>query len=74
MPTPQTSNRETALQLINALPENRLPYVIDLLKGVRGGEEPPDDWDLRLLAQAEQENDGSTISLEELAGDLGVDL
>ena len=34
----------------------------------------PDDFDLELIAEAERENDGSVISLEQLAEDLGIAL
>ena len=34
----------------------------------------PDDFDLELIAEAERENDGSVISLEQLAEELGIAL
>ena len=34
----------------------------------------PDDFDLELIAEADRENDGSVISLEQLAEDLGIAL
>ena len=68
-------NRKTAVKLINDMPANRLPYVIDILRNVRSYEETePDDWDMALLNEAKDENDGSVISLEQLAEDLGVAL
>lgn len=30
----------------------------------------PDDWDIDLLSEAEKENDGSVISLEQLSLDI----
>ena len=68
-------NRKTAVRLINDMPASRLPYVIDILRNVQSYEETePDDWDMELLNEAEKENDGSVISLEQLAEDLGVAL
>jgi hypothetical protein len=32
----------------------------------------PDEWDLKMLANAEKVNDGTTISLEALAKDLNL--
>ena len=34
----------------------------------------PDGFDLELIAEADRENDGSVISLEQLAEDLGIAL
>lgn len=66
-------NRKTAVKLINAMPPSRLPYVIDILRNVQSYDEvEPDDWDKALLKEAEEENDGSVISIEQLAEDLGV--
>ena len=34
----------------------------------------PDDCDLYMIAEAKQENDGQTVSIEALASDLGIAL
>jgi len=34
----------------------------------------PDEWDLKMIAEAAVVNDGSTVSIENLASDLGVAL
>lgn len=34
----------------------------------------PDEWDLKMIAEAEEENDGQGISTEALAGELGISL
>ncbi len=69
------TNRRTAMGLINAMPANRLPYVIDFLRRVQSYEEvEPDDWDMALLNEAGKENDGAAIVLEQLAEDLGIAL
>lgn len=32
----------------------------------------PDEWDLEMIAEAKRINDGTVVSLEELAEELGV--
>lgn len=69
------SNRERVLQLIEGIPDIKLHFVVEmleLLKAYAGEEIEPDEWDLQMIAQAEQENDGETVALEDLAGELGV--
>ena len=40
----------------------------------RYAEVQPDEWDIALLKQAAQENDGTVISLEDLAKDLCIEI
>ena len=70
------SNRETATQIINSMAESKLPYVINILRKIQNSyvEVQPDEWDLELLTKAQKENDGTVISINELAKDLGVEL
>ena len=74
------SNREIAKNIIDSLPEYKLTYIIDVLNGLKGlledvvEEVEPDEWDLAMIAEAEKVNDGTTISLEELAKDLGLNV
>ncbi len=74
------SNREYAIQLLNNIPDGKLVYIIDILKGLNGlsdnliEEAEPDEWDLKMIAEAEAENDGTTITLEELAKDLELNV
>lgn len=71
------SNKERILQLIDGIPENKLIFVIDLLENLKayaGETIEPDEWDLKMIAEAEKENDGQTISIEELASELGIAL
>lgn len=63
------SNRERVLQLIDDIPEYKLTYVIDMLNSIKSllvEEIEPDEWDLQMIADAKEINDGSTISFEEL--------
>lgn len=69
------SNRERVLQLIESIPDIKLHFVVEMLESLKayaGEEIEPDEWDLQMIAQAEQENDGETVALEDLAGELGV--
>ena len=66
------SDRELAIDIINQIPEYKLTYVVDMLNSVKNmlnndiEEVEPDEWDLEMIARAEKENDGTTITLEEL--------
>lgn len=69
------SNKERVIQLINDVPDNKLIFVIDMLESLKayaGEEIEPDEWDLQMIAQAKKENDGCTITLDELKQELGV--
>lgn len=72
------SNRELAINIINQIPEYKLSYVIDMLKGLKGllnddiEEVEPDEWDLAMIAEAERENDEAAISFEEMLAKDGV--
>ena len=69
------SNKERAIQLLNSIPENKIIFVIDMLESMKayaGEEIQPDDWDLKMMAEAKKENDGNTVSIDTLASDLGI--
>lgn len=71
------SNKERAIQLIEDIPDNKLIFVIDVpesLKAYAGERIEPDEWDLKMIAEVEEENDGQGISMEALAGELGISL
>lgn len=70
------SEREVAVGLINSMAENKLPIAINMLRRLQNSytETQPDEWDIALLRHAAQENDGTVISLEDLAKDLGIAL
>lgn len=73
------SNKDMAISIVNQIPEYKLPYVIDILNSVKNmlvdvEEVEPDEWDLKMIAEAEAENDGTTITLEELAKDLELNV
>lgn len=69
------SNKERVMQLINDVPDNKLIFVIDMLESLKayaGEEIEPDELDLQMIAQAERENDGQTVTLEELKQELNI--
>lgn len=71
------SNKERVLQLIDDIPDQKLIYVVDMLKSIKNllvEEVEPDEWDLQMINQAQEENDGTTVSFEKLADELGVTL
>ncbi len=71
------SNKERVLQLIDDIPDNKLIFVIDVLESLKayaGETIEPDDLDLQMIAEAERENNGETIAIEDLAEELGITL
>ena len=70
------STKELAYNLIDKLTESQLQGLVMLLQGYVSSdveEIEPDEWDLEMIKQAEEENDGETISLESFAKELGID-
>ena len=58
------SEREKAIQLIKEIPDNKLVFVVDMLNSIKKlliEEVEPDEWDLEMIAQAEQENYGTKL-------------
>ena len=71
------SGRERANVLLQGIPDNKIDFVITIPEGLQGyaGEAiEPDDWDKEMLARAERENDGTTISLDQMAEELGIEI
>ncbi len=69
------SNRERVLQLIDGIPDIKLHFVVEMLESLKayaGEEIEPDEWDLKMLEEAEKENNGETVTFEDLANELGV--
>lgn len=63
------SNKERVLQLIDNIPDQKLLFIIDMLESLKayaGEEIEPDEWDLQMIEQAQKENDGETVSFEEM--------
>ena len=71
------SDREIAMNIINQIPEYKLAYVVKMLEGVSGliaEEVEPDELDLKMIKEADELNDGTYITLEDLGKDLGLDV
>ncbi|MCL2096058.1 MAG: hypothetical protein FWH10_04055 [Oscillospiraceae bacterium] len=71
------SNKERILQLVDDIPEYRLIFVVNLLESLKayaGEEIEPDEWDLKMLSDAERENDGTVVTIERLAEELGINI
>lgn len=51
--------------------KNILVYAYKV-KAYAGEMIEPDEWDLAMMAEAKQENDGQTVSIEALASELGI--
>lgn len=69
------SDRERAMQLLEKVPETKLYYIIGILEGaiIPDIEEvEPDEWDLKMIEEANKENDGEEISLEDTKKELGL--
>lgn len=69
------SNKERVLQLIDDIPDYKLVYVVDMLNSIKSllvEEDEPDEWDLQMIKQAQKENNGETISFEEMLAKDGL--
>lgn len=63
------SEKEQLKQLIDRLPEYKIEYIAKLILGIEKthiAEVEPDEWDLKMIADAQANNDGTTVSLDEL--------
>ena len=71
------SSKELAIQLIEKIPESKRQYIIGILEDSAIPEIEtvgPDEWDMAMIAEAERENDGTGITVEYLADELGGEL
>lgn len=70
------SNREIAINIINQIPEQNMTYVVDILQGLIKlpvvEEIEPDEWDLKMIEQANHGNDGTYVSLDDLLKQDGL--
>lgn len=69
------SDRERLKQVIDQLPEYKLAYIANLILNIEKTdmeEIDPDEWDLKMIEDATANNDGSTISLDELLKKEGL--
>lgn len=71
------SNKERAMLLLEDIPENKLVFIVDILKSIKayaGDEIEPDERDLEKIEHAKRKNDGHAIPIETLAVKLGITL
>lgn len=71
------SNKDRAIQLIADIPESKLVFVINMLESLKayaGESIQPDEWDLKMIAEASKINDGKTVTFDELCKELDVAL
>ena len=69
------SEKERAIQLIEEISDNKMIFVINLLKSIKGllvEEVEPDEWDLKMIEEAERTNGGMIVSFEELLEKEGL--
>lgn len=69
------SDREKAEKLLKLVPEYKIQYVLAYLQGVTAGEieeVEPDEWDLKMIEAAKNNNDGSTVTLDEMLREDGL--
>lgn len=69
------SEREKLKQVIDRLPEYKISYIANLILGIEKTdieEVEPDEWDLKMIAEAKKSNDGSAVTLEELLEKEGL--
>lgn len=62
-----------ACALINSLPEEKLPGVIDFLMFI-SRPTPLDDFDYELAKRADSDSSSYTVSLDELTKKYGIEL
>lgn len=63
------SEREKLKQIIYRLPEYKISYATNLLLSIEKTdieEVEPDEWNLKMISDAKEQNDGSSVSLEDL--------
>ncbi len=59
------------------IPDEKLSFIVEILeRNVNEDYEEvePDEWDLQMMAEAELENDGTYVTIEDLAKELGIEL
>lgn len=69
------SNRTYEHQLLDRIPESKLIYIRGILEGAvlpETDEIEPDEWDLKMIEEAEKTNDGETITFDELLKKEGL--
>ena len=59
--------KKEIIRLLDELPNYKIGYVLAYIQGLMIVDEiEPDEWDLQMIAEAEANNDGESISIEEV--------
>lgn len=69
------NEREQIKQIIDRLPDYKIAYVANLILNIEKmtiEEVEPDEWDLKMIEHARENNDGSTISFDDLLKKEGL--
>lgn len=69
------NEREQIKQIIDRLPDYKIAYVTNLILNIEKmtiEEVEPDEWDLKMIEHARENNDGSTISFDDLLKKEGL--
>ncbi|MCM1536070.1 MAG: hypothetical protein NC126_09155 [Clostridium sp.] len=69
------SEREQLKQVIDRLPDYKIEYIAKLILGIEKAdieEVEPDEWDLKMIADAKKNNDGSAVSFEDILKKEGL--
>jgi len=69
------NEREQIKQIIDRLPDSKIAYVANLILNIEKmtiEEVEPDEWDLKMIEHARENNDGSTISFDDLLKKEGL--
>ena len=69
------NEREQIKQIIDRLPDYKIAYVANLILNIEKmtiEEVEPDEWDLKMIEDAKKNNDGSTVSLDDLLKKEGL--
>lgn len=68
------STKEIAYSIIDNLNDIQLLAAVSLLKQlVVPLEAAPDEWDREMISRAKRENNGETVSIEDLSKELGIE-
>ncbi|MGB4437848.1 MAG: hypothetical protein WBJ13_01205 [Sedimentibacter sp.] len=65
--------KKKAHRLIDALPEDQVAYIINIIEGIKGisiSDEIPDEFDMYLIKESEEDNDDIMI-LDKFVEELG---
>lgn len=69
------NEREQIKQIIDRLPDYKIAYITNLILNIEKmtiEEVEPDEWDLKMIEHARENNDGSTISFDDLLKKEGL--